>query len=355
MKKNLIIVFALLMLLLSVTACSPKQEQEPIDAVPPTMSTPTPTPEPTPEPVYNPLTGLEVEEDISSIRPFAVMINNISVAQPLCGISQADIIYEVLAEGEITRMMPIFSQMKDIKSIGSMRSSRPYYIDIAQSYDAIYVHAGGSEQAYSDIASEGINNIDGVRGSYANSVFYRDKSRQKYGIEHSLFTTSENIAKCVADLGYDTEHASGYEYGMIFTDEVKLGDTAAVASSVDVSFDGLKHTKFSYNPEGGYYTGFQFNSDLIDGNTGEAVQFENLLVLYADTKVLDSSGRRSFDLYGTGKGYFINGGLTAPILWSHSGDNKAFLYSYEDGRDLELGRGKTYIAIVPTGSTITMQ
>lgn len=355
MKKTLFIVLALVMLL-SLAACAPKSGEDPINAIPPDVAgTPTPSPEPTPEPIYNPLSGEEVDEDISSLRPYAVMINNISVAQPLCGISQAEIIYEVLAEGEITRMMPVFSKMEDIPALGSMRSSRPYYIDIAQSYDAIYVHAGGSEQAYSDIATEGIDNIDGVRGSYGSTVFYRDPSRTRGGYEHSLFTTSENVAGCVAELGYKTAHEPGYEYGMIFTDEVKMGDSATVASTVDVSFDGLKHTKFTYHPAEGYYTGYQFSADLIDGNTNEVVQFENLVVLYAETKIIDNDGRRTVNLYGTGTGHFINGGLQRSILWSHSGDNKPFLYSYEDGTELEFGRGKTYIAIVPMGSTITMQ
>ena len=338
MKKTLFLVLALLMLM---TACAPKPDEGDIAAEPPIFNTPTPTPEATPEPIYDPLSGEGIDEDISSLRPYAIMINNISVAQPLCGISQAEIIYEVLAEGDITRMMPVFSRMEDIKAIGSMRSSRPYYIDIAQSYDAIYVHAGGSEQAYSDIATESINNIDGVRGFYSSTVFYRDLTRQKYGVEHSLFTNSENITKCIADLGYNTEHDSGYEYGMIFTDKVEMGDKAAVASSVDVSFDGLKNTSFTYHPTEGYYTGYQYKSDLIDGNTNETVQFENLLVLYADTTIIDDYGRRAIDLYGTGTGYFVNGGLTRNILWSHSGDNKPFLYSYDDGKDLKLGRGKT--------------
>ena len=122
------------------------------------------------------------------------MINNIGVALPHCGISGADIIYEILAEGNITRMMAIFSDINKANGpIGSMRSSRPYYIETALSYDAIYVHAGGSEQAYSDIASKGVNNIDGVRGNYdASSAFYRDKNRQQYGYEHSLFTKKIN-------------------------------------------------------------------------------------------------------------------------------------------------------------------
>jgi hypothetical protein len=77
----------------------------------------------------------------------------------------------VLAEGGITRMMGIFTNMADIDKLGSMRSLRPYYLSISMSYDAITVHAGGSEQAYSDVKTLGADDIDGVRGSYATVPF----------------------------------------------------------------------------------------------------------------------------------------------------------------------------------------
>ena len=155
--------------------------------------------EPTPEaseepsaPLYtNGLTGEAIDEP-SNLRPYAVMINNIKVAQPHCGVSKADIIYEVLVEGT-TRMMAIFSDISDAGALGSMRSIRPYFIEIARCYDAIVVHAGGSEQAYSDIATKGIDNMDGVRGAYGSSIFYRDPSRMHAGYEHSLFTTGEKV------------------------------------------------------------------------------------------------------------------------------------------------------------------
>ncbi len=354
MKKLSLLILSLLLLF---SACAPLIEGE--ISQPPVVehieSTPEPSAEPEPEPIKNPLSGETIEEDISSKRPYAIMINNISVAQPHCGVSGADIIYEVLAEGEITRMLAIYSDLENVGTIGSMRSSRPYYIELAMSYDAIYVHAGGSEQAYSDIASKGVNNIDGVRGAYANEIFYRDPSRQQYGTEHSLFTSSEKLLEYTPTLGYSSDHDSNYNYGLLFTDELAMGDSAAAASFVNISFSGLKNTDFTFHPDSGLYTGRQFGSDYIDGNTGEAVGFKNLIVLYAETQILDNDGRRNVDLIGSGEGYFICGGLSIPIYWTRSGSGAPFIYTREDGSELELGIGKSYIAIVPTGSNITME
>jgi len=126
----------------------------------------------------NPLTGEKVSEDKSDLRPYCVMINNHPDARPSVGLSQASIIYEALAEGGITRMMAVFNDVDGI-TVGSLRSARPYYISMAQAYDAIYIHAGGSEQAYSDIKTLGIDNMDGVRGARSGeaSSYYRDQTR----------------------------------------------------------------------------------------------------------------------------------------------------------------------------------
>jgi hypothetical protein len=357
MKKLFPLFLALLMLL---TACGSKGEGPGVSAQPPSINNPdkteAPSPSPTPEPITNPLTGETISEDISENRPYAVMLNNIKVALPQCGLSKADILYEILAEGNITRFEAIFSDLNDVGAIGSMRSSRPYYIEVALSYNAIYVHAGGSEQAYSDISSKGVDNIDGVRGAYSGQIFYRDPSRQKYGTEHSLFTTSEKVIEYTDKLGFESKHAGGiFDYGLSFTETPELGASAASAAKVNVSFQGMKDTKFTYQSDKGFYTGHQYDTDLIDGTTGEAVPFKNLLVLFADSKILDDYGRRSFNLDASGEGYFVCNGKAVPIKWSHGGTGTTFEYTLSDGTPLELGIGKTYIGIVPTGSTITME
>lgn len=353
MKKLLPVILALLMLL---TACGKDKGPE-ISPEPPTIEIPeaTPTPTPTPEAITNPLTGEAIEADISANRPYAIMLNNIKVALPQCGISKADILYEVLAEGNITRFEAIFSDLNGVGAIGSMRSSRPYYIELALSYDAIYVHAGGSEQAYSDISSKGVDNIDGVRGAYSGEIFYRDPTRMKYGSEHSLFTTSDKVVEYTSKLGYESKHDGAFDYGLEFAETPDMGSSSAAAASVNVSFEGIKDTSFTYQSDTGLYAAAELGSDLIDGTTGETVKFKNLLVLYADTKILDDYGRRAVDLEGTGTGHFICNGVTVPIKWSHEGTGSCFKYTLADGTPLQLAVGKSYIAIVPTGSTITMK
>ncbi|HBD86903.1 MAG TPA: DUF3048 domain-containing protein, partial [Clostridiales bacterium] len=137
MKK--IICSALAALLLVTSACgkgsadpttAPSSEPSPSA----TPALPSPSPTPTAPPYTNPLTGEGMDEDISGNRPWAIMINNLDKALPQCGVSQADIIYEIPAEGGVTRMMAIFSDISDVEAIGSMRSIRPYYADVGLSY-----------------------------------------------------------------------------------------------------------------------------------------------------------------------------------------------------------------------------
>jgi hypothetical protein len=181
---------------------TPAATAKPVETPEPT---PDPTPDPTPEPpkYRSPFNGAPLDEPCHD-RPFAVMVNNKQEAQPQCGTGQADILYEVLAEGGVTRMMAIYSDIRGVEHLGSVRSIRPYYIDISLAYGAVTCHAGGSEDAYSRIRNEKIENIDGVRGSYPTAVFYRDSYRRStgYAIEHTLFTEGVNLYDCAERLGY---------------------------------------------------------------------------------------------------------------------------------------------------------
>ena len=111
-------------------------------------ATEAPTTVPTEPPVVyrHPLTG-EVLDEPLTVRPTAIVINNIRYALPHHGTSQADIIFEIMAEGGITRMMGLFSSVEGVGEIGTVRSARDYYVSLALGHDAVYLHAGGSPQA----------------------------------------------------------------------------------------------------------------------------------------------------------------------------------------------------------------
>jgi hypothetical protein len=355
MKKILIVLLAASMLL---CGCGKAAEEEVIttpEPEAPTLATaaPTPeptvepTPEPTPEPIYSPLTGEEIDEEYNT-RPYAVMLNNISVALPQCSIGSADIVYEILAEGGITRFMAIFSDMNKVDTLGSMRSLRPYYLSTALSYDAIMVHAGGSDQAYSDLSTKNVDNIDGVRGSFTAEVFYRDSNRMAYGYEHSLFTSGERILTAMEEKGYRTELTEGYDFGLRFSHEEAPSEWSDV-SSFTINY-GTKTSAFTYSADTGKYTMVQYNQQFIDGNTNEAVAFSNVIVISAATTQVDDYGRLSVTLTGTGTGTLYREGKSVDITWSRSAEGEPFLYTLADGSDAELSVGTTFISVIPTGT-----
>ena len=150
MKRWLPFVLILVLLLCTLSGCTfrtqepeqdieqeESQEKEEEKESAELEPTPRPVPEPEEDLIYSPLTGLPVEEDVSANRPYAVMINNIDIAQPLMGVSQSDVMYECLAEGGITRIMACFKDPSGVAEIGSVRSARPYYIRIAQGMDCL--------------------------------------------------------------------------------------------------------------------------------------------------------------------------------------------------------------------------
>lgn len=304
--------------------------------------------------IINPLTGEQLEKDISNMRPYCVMINNHPDARPCAGLSQASMVYEVVVEGGITRLMAVFNDIDGI-TVGSIRSCRPYYLSLAQSYDAIYVHAGGSEQGYSDIKSLGINNIDGVRGYRDGeaSSYYRDNYRKSLGvgIEHTLFADGAKLASFARD-NYTMTHASGFDttYGLVFSPDA-ASQCEKNADSLRIYFSGWYSSVLKYDASKSCYNLFMSDKEYIDdvttGNTSDdvSIDFTNVIVLNVPTKSIDSYGRQEMEVIGSGTGFFCCGGKYIEIKWERADRSDNFHYYLTDGTPLALGIGKTYVGI----------
>jgi len=357
-NRALIIIFAVL-LALSV-ACQKTEEPEvsaaPTEDTDPTDTGAVETPSPTPyDGPVNPLTGLPVDAEIASDRPIAVMLNNLKEALPQQGVAEADIIYEALAEGGITRMLAVFQDVSGVGIIGSVRSVRPYYLDLALGLDAILMHAGGSNQAYVDIAALGVDNLDGVNG--LADIFYRDAQRMaRAGSEHSMMTTSELIAEYLPTYNMRVAHEDGYAYQADFAED---GTPAGGmdAATVEVVFSTYKTGVFSYDDGSGLYMISEYGAPYVDGNTEAQVGVTNVLVLFANITSVpgDTEGRLQAQLTGEGDGYFICGGAYIPIRWSKASVSAQFFYTTEDGTPVVFGMGTSYVNVVPIGTTVTIQ
>jgi len=357
-----LIAFIAIITFVTCESWEPPPEPEPEPEPPLIIITPPPAPPPEPEPPepepeeyceepepewegpWHPLTGLPTEEDISHLRPFAIVIDNLRAALPQRGMSQADIIYEVLVEGGITRMLAIFQNPTEASVIGAVRSARLYTVDIAQSYDAIFVFSGGSPQANAAIRNRGITHIvDG--GGRGARIFFRDRNRRA---PHNLMTSGEFISRHLADLNLRLEHEEGYVRALNFIED-GTPENGEPATDFSVMFGpNSKTTTFIFNEETGLYYLRQYGSPYNDGNNNQQIAVTNVLILRMATSGVpgDTEGRLAITTTGTGTGYFVNGGYVIPINWSRENNSSQFIYTTEDGEPLELGRGRTYVCII---------
>ena len=319
-----------------------------------------PVPEPVeePEPVYpyvNPLTGEGRMEDISNKRPIAVMFNNLEKALPQLGVGQADVIYEIVAEGGITRMMALYQDLEGVGDLGSIRSARDYYVNLAYGHDAIYIHAGGSPQAYEAIKGWGVSAIDFVNGPYGDMCWRDPERRANAGYEHSLLTSSENILAQMPSQ-FRQEHKEGYEVGWTFDEEVPVGGTAAV--ELTVPFSTYKTGYFTYDEASGQYAISQHingkDREYVDGGTGQAVQVSNVLVLYTDVSIIsgDDAGRMSVRTTGDGEGVFFRDGQVYPITWRRDSKSSCYEFLGEGGGEIVLKPGASYVNVVKTSAEV---
>ncbi len=349
------------LLLAALCGCGPKGEPAASSAPPeePSISVLAPVePEQEPQlPYTNPLTGEGCLTDISQNRPVAIMLNNLKKALPQLGVAQADIIYEVVAEGGITRMLGVFQSVEGVGEIGSVRSARDYFVSLAYGHDAIFLHAGGSPQAYDAIQDWGVTALDCVNGPYEGTLFWRDADRRKsMGLEHSVLTSGETILELLPTYKRVTlEHGEGYTYPMSFLaqGEKALGEAVL---SVEVKFSSYKTGVFTYDAQSGLYAVEEYGAPYVDGNTGEQVMVKNVVVLFTDVDAIrgDSAGRQSVRTTGTGEGLLFCDGVEQPITWSKESHASPLTYTGADGQPVEFGVGHTYVNLVDGASSVTV-
>ena len=363
MRKYLLripaLILALLLCVTMLSACQKAPEEE--VAAPETVVDPIPEPEPEPEPepdpvFYSYLNGLPVDEATATRRPIAIMINNIKQALPQFGISKAGIIYEALAEGGITRLLAVFDQYEDVGQIGTVRSARPYYLDLAQGLDAIFFHMGGSPDAYSELSSRTIDSVDFISGS-SSGLYWRDKDRIKNkGYEHSVFTSGDRLAKKIAANGFRNTRNETYTKAFNFADNVSL-DSGVPATKATVQFSNYKTGVFTYEAENDFYRVSQYGKAHVDAGTDSQLAVKNVFVLYINSYTVkgDNKGRLAFDIVGSGNGKYITGGKAIDINWKKESPTRSFYYTDADGNEVEVARGDSYVCIVPLKASVTLE
>ncbi len=309
-----------------------------------------PQPEPAPAPVQEeqpieqpvnpmftaPLTGLAVETAPTD-RPLAVMINNAPAARPQSGLSAADIIIEVLAEGGITRFIAVFQSEGGADAVGPVRSIRPYLIELGESYDGVLVHAGGSPEAYSILQKQQKQHMDEI--SNGGPYFWRSKDRKA---PHNLYTSVEKLREGAEKKGYSHEFQSPVymydEQGSTSAGEaVKQFELHYLLNSYKVTYD--------YDEVSGRYMRMVNGKPDEDKDNGHQLGAANIIVAGADHKVLDDVGRLAVNVDQGGEAMLFQKGKMIRGQWVRKkGDIIRFV---QDGVEMKLVPGKTFINIVP--------
>ena len=297
---------------------------------------------------------LQILDLESDTRPIAVMINNHKTAQPYqTGLNDAYLVYEIVVEGGITRMMAVFKD-KDTATIGTVRSSRHYFLDYAQENDAIYTHFGWSPQAESDINNLNIDNVNGM----VDSGFWRDEELKANGVptEHTAYTNIENILKVANKRGYETTTTSKplLNYSI---DEIDLStmEGAIKADSVYIKYSDYQENTFKYDAVNKVYNKYSGDTLRKDYVTGEPFAAKNIITYQVNNYSMDSYGRQEIDNIGSGKGYFISNGYAVPITWEKKSPAGQTVYKLLNGEELTVNDGITYIQIQPKNKTLEIE
>lgn len=295
---------------------------------------------------YNELTG-EWSADYEPKRPVAIMINNIVDALPSSSTKKADIIYECMVEGGITRIMPIFSDYESIEKLGSVRSARHYYINIANEYDAIYLCYGQSAPA-KKVLNNGV--IDAINGLTYDAGYYRDDSRVA---PHNVYTTGERIVKGIDDFEYSAEYETTHEKVLSFYESDTDLQNGTVANTVHVSFGSYMKPYFMYNTEKGLYERYEYGNPQLDNMAEEndnILLFKNVIIQMSSYECINTKNDlQDLKQVGNGDGYYCTNGKAIPITWEKTSEKGKTKYYTEDGEELLLNPGKTWISIIGNG------
>lgn len=312
--------------------------------------------------VRSKLTNEWVSADVGELRPIAVMIPDDKSTLPQYNISNADILYECMVEGELTRLMGIFGDWTGLERVGNIRSCRDYYVYWAFEWDAIYCHAGGPFYIDEVIGRKDTNNINALTAP--KGVFYRTTDRSA---PQNLYLDGADIMKEANRLGYELTPRDNYSDEVHYQFASKsnqntletYGSDAVSALKVDLK-DAypITQTWFEYNEDDGLYYRFQKPSGgaHMDAATDTQLAFKNLLVQFTYHEKRDANGYLAFQCNDTTRdGWYFTNGKGIHVNWKKTSDYGATKYYDDNGDEIVLNTGKTMVCIVEDGDTFTYE
>jgi hypothetical protein len=295
----------------------------------------------------HPLTGAQILEPIEELpQVFGVMVDNHFDAWPASGIEEAFLVIEAPVEASIPRFIAFFSSEQEVVEIGPVRSARPYYLDWANEFDALYAHVGGSNAALDQIASGGMFDLNQY---WWDDYFWR--ARDRYA-PHNVFTSTRRLSEFVKSREVQGSAPERLYGSWAFKDSQPVEE----GNSARVEFDAPTYVvDWKYDSVSGVYLREQAGEAHV-ASSGARMTANNVAVIVTDVRVLDNVGRRSVRTTGEGKAWVLQDGLAIDALWRKpSATERIKFYDSKTDEELKMNAGKTWIEVVGSEDEVAIE
>lgn len=289
-------------------------------------------------PNHFPLTGIGTKQDTDS-RAVAVMVNNHPEARPQSGLDKADIVYEILAEGNVTRFLAIFQSERPEK-IGPVRSAREYYVKLAKAYGSLYIAHGYSPEAKEMLDSGYIDNLNGMQ--YDGTLFKRSSDRVP---PHNSYISFEKILQGAEQKGYSMKGSPEPLTFLTKDEQTKLTGLPGTKVSVSYLNNQVFTATYEYDATLGKYKRYSNGKQTVTLETNEPVLLDNVFIVETAHQTIDQAGLRKINFTSGGKAYLLQKGLLREVEWVNQ-DGR--IVPAINGSVVGLVPGKTWINIIPS-------
>lgn len=303
-------------------------------------------------------------------RPLGVMVENHEEARPQSGLSNADVVYEFLAEGGITRFMGVF-YCDNAEMVGPVRSARTYFIDMLSEYadNPLYAHVGGANTPgpanalgqIEDYGWAGYNDLN--QFSVGFPTYWRDNERLPgVATEHTVYSTTQKLWDIGKKRNLTQKNEDGEKWDAEFIPwKFKTAaDTANRGKAQTISYDFWEgysdySVSWTYDPVTNMYTRSNGGKPHLDNNTKKPLQVTDLIILYMkEGRANDGYEGNLHMLYGdkgSGKAVFFMDGQRTDGTWSKKDRTSRTIFKDRSGNEMELNPGQIWISVLGTDNT----
>ncbi len=285
----------------------------------------------------HPLSGVPVDEEV---RPavYAVVIENSVDSRPQDGVQDAFMVYEAPVEGNITRWLALFSADEDIDDIGPVRSARPYYVDWAQEWDALFAHVGGSPESLENIRDRNIHDLNEFHWT---SSFWRSRRRSA---PHNVYTETDRLEDA-----WDEVVNADPQYGdRLFKEPVNEPEISEIVIGY---LAPTYEVTWLYDESEGVYERLHGKRESKMRN-GDQITTQNIAVMITDIAVIDGEGRKRILTLGRGDAIIYQDGKKILGYWTKDNFDSPTTFFDMDGNQIEWIPGTTWVEVIDPATSV---